>query len=115
MKRSVPLWSVMIYSDSQEKADKQLERVLEDYDEEVIRRHKNIVITSKRTIRARKFSEYCRGFRYNEVYIDKALSSDKEIVGLITMKMIEPFNDDGTRDSDWHWRDNVHYFDSEEG
>lgn len=100
----------MILSDSQEKAEAKLKEIAESIDEDILIRNKDYIKTSTKTIEARSFSKYCRGYRYQYVYIDYSLK-DTQAIELIVMKLVPPDYYIGVPyDENYNWRDYVSYF-----
>ncbi len=103
--------SIMIYSDSQVKAEEKLNEIIESLNEEILIRKKDFVKTPTKTMQARWFSEYCRGYRYQEVYVDQSLKNNRDYMDLIIAKLVPPHYYNGVEyDENYNWRDHVHYF-----
>ena len=102
--------SIMIFSDTQEKAEKKLNEMIDGLDEDILVRKRDFVKTETKTIQARRFSEGCRGYRYREVYVDYSLC-DLDTVNLIAIKLVPPhYYMNEPYDGNYNWRDHVHYF-----
>jgi hypothetical protein len=103
--------SIMIFSDSQEKAEKRLNELAETLDEEILVRRKDYIQTPIQTFQARWFSESCRGYRYREAHVDNSLRNNERAMELIVMKLVPPhYYTDSPFDEKYNWRDHVHYF-----
>jgi hypothetical protein len=103
--------SIMIFSDTQQKAEDKLNELAASLNEPILKRSKDCIQTSTLTIQARWFGEYCRGFRYKEVYVDKTLKNDDEKMQLILTKLVPPhYYTDCPYDEHYNWREHIHYF-----
>lgn len=102
--------SVMIFSDSQEKAELKLIELMNEIDEPIIVRKRDYIKTESKTIQAKKWSLGCRGYRYQEVYVDRVLDEQETMIW-ITMKMVTP--KDPVKDGyveGWDWREHLQWF-----
>ncbi|WP_407632948.1 hypothetical protein [Bacillus velezensis] len=103
--------NIMIYSDTEEKAINKLESIVSELDEEILINRPGFVQTPTKKIEARKFSDYCRGYRYTRVYVDISLRNDPETLGWILMKLVPPFYYKNVEyDDEYNWEDHVIYF-----
>lgn len=99
----------MIFSDSQEKAEQKLNELISELDEDILKRTKDYVKTSTKTFQARRYSDNCRGYRYQKVYIDNSLDSDS--LDGIFAKLVPPhYYNNVERDENYNWKEHVHYF-----
>ncbi len=55
-------------------------------------------------------SNNCRGYRYNNVYIDHALTCDDDTFKLIITRLIPQRDKMGSYDVNWNWKEHVKYF-----
>ncbi|WP_091014424.1 hypothetical protein [Paenibacillus amylolyticus] len=102
--------SKMIFSDDQLKAESKMNELIRYLPEKtIIRRKKDYVKTVIGTYQAKKYSDNCRGFRYQEVYIDKTLWNSASDVAAIMMKLVPPYENLTVSDN-YKWKDHVHFF-----
>ena len=105
--------SVMIFSDTQAKAEAKLEEIISEIEDEIVYRRKDFVETKSKKYEAKKCSDYCRGYRYQEVFIDETLRKNQDTIDWILMKLVPPhYYKNVERDESYSWRDHVHYFES---
>lgn len=103
--------SVMIFSNSQEKAENKLNELSKTLGEEIVMRKKDFIKTPTKTIQARWFGESCRGYRYQEVYIDNELKYVEDAVNSILVKLVPAHYYIGVeKNENYNWREHVHYF-----
>lgn len=103
--------NTMVYSDVQLNAEKKMNELISFLpDKSIFKRTKDYAKTTIGTFQARKYSEYCRGYRYENVYIDKSLSREPEIINLIILKISPTKYDGETQDYNYKWKDHVYYF-----
>ncbi|PYE51549.1 hypothetical protein HUB98_05945 [Paenibacillus barcinonensis] len=103
--------STMIFSDDQLKAESKMNELIRYLPEKtIIRRKKDYVKTVLGTYQAKKYSDNCRGLRYQEVYIDKTLWDNAYDVSVIIMKLRPPCFDERNTSEKYNWKDYVHFF-----
>jgi hypothetical protein len=103
--------SIMIFSDTQQKAEDKLNEFATSLDELILKQSKDYIKTATRTIQARFFSEYCRGFRYIDVYIDNSLRKNKNAMEWIIMKLVPPhYYTNFKHDENYNRNDHIHFF-----
>ncbi|MCP1185013.1 hypothetical protein [Paenibacillus sp. 1781tsa1] len=101
----------MIYSNDQSKAEDKMNELISFLSKKsFIKRERDNVKTVIGTFMARKFSERCRGYRYQEAYIDKTLWEDPSDIALIIAKLVPLRDDEGEVDNSYSWKDHVHFF-----
>ena len=101
----------MIYSNDQSKAEDKMNELISFLPEKsFIKRERDNAKTVIGTFMARKFSEGCRGYRYQEVYIDKTLWENPSDVSLIIMKLMPYRDDTGEPESNYNWNEHVHFY-----
>jgi hypothetical protein len=106
----------MIFSDSHVKARNELDDLVDSLpsDEWIISTFISNtecrVKTNKRTFLARKFSPYCRGYRFRDVYIDQVLANDPHILSCILPCLAPPYGW-WENEYDWKMKDHIYYFD----
>lgn len=102
--------SVMVFSDTSEKAEEQLAKIIKELDEDILIQRKDFVKTKNNTYQARAFNDSCRGYRYKEVYVDACYKNTEEF-SLILAKLVPPhYYINHSYDESYNWRDNIHYF-----
>ncbi|MFS0855226.1 hypothetical protein [Paenibacillus taichungensis] len=83
--------NTMIFSDDQLKAEEKMNELVSFLPERsIIKRTKDHVKTTIGTYRAKKYTEGCRGYRYQTVYIDKSLSVVSDVINSILVKIMPP-------------------------
>ncbi|OMD66891.1 hypothetical protein [Paenibacillus odorifer] len=103
--------STIIFSDTQTKAeDKMKELVSSLPSSDILLTTNNYVKTKIGTFHALKYSKGCRGYRYQNVYIDKILALDLEATDLIMMKLVSPNYYGETQATEYSLKEHVHYF-----
>ncbi|MCY7542389.1 hypothetical protein P9173_09885 [Bacillus safensis] len=100
--------STMIFSDTQEKANRKLKELALNINEEILIHRHNYIETSKQIIHAKWFGDNARGFRYTDVFIDSSLCSNKEAMGQIIMSLIPPY--DQRWDESYNRSNHITYF-----
>ncbi|MDR0123045.1 hypothetical protein RFW13_16600 [Bacillus pumilus] len=100
--------STMIFSDTQEKANQKLKELALNINEEILLQRDDYIGTSKQAIHAKWFGEYARGFRYNNVFIDSSLCSDKNAMEQIIVNLVPPY--DQRWDESYNRSNHVKYF-----
>lgn len=103
--------TTMVFSDETSKAVKEMRRVVEASGEKIVKEYDNQIHTTNGKYVARRWSESCRGYRYQNVYIDHVLKHT-EANDHIMMKLFPPhyYKDTFEKEEDYSWRDHVHYF-----
>ncbi|MBD8839397.1 hypothetical protein IFU39_16415 [Paenibacillus sp. CFBP 13594] len=103
--------NTMIFSDDQLKAEAKMNELVSFLPERsIIKRTKDHVKTTIGTYRAKKYTEGCRGYRYQTVYIDKSLSVSSDVVNSILMKLRSPDFYGEPKNDNYNWKDHVHFF-----
>ncbi|WP_342487259.1 hypothetical protein NSQ30_10265 [Bacillus sp. FSL R7-0651] len=100
--------STMVFSNMQEKANKKLNELALNVNEEILIHRHDYIETSKQIIYAKWFGEYARGFRYNNVFIDSSLYSNKEAMEQIIMSLVPPY--DQRWDESYNRSNHIKYF-----
>lgn len=104
-------FNTMIYSDDLLRAQSKMNELISLLPEKMnFKRTEDYAKTTIGTFRARKYSENCRGYRYQNVYIDKSLLREPEIINLIIMKLRPPGYYGEIQDESYNWEDHVYYF-----
>ncbi|WP_144498129.1 hypothetical protein [Bacillus pumilus] len=100
--------STMIFSDTQEKANRKLKELALNINEEILILRDDYIETTQQTIRAKWFGQYARGCRYTEVFVDSSLCSNKEAMEQIIMSLIPPY--DQRWDESYNRSNHITYF-----
>lgn len=100
--------NTMIFSDTQVKANRKLKELAQNINEEILIQRDDYVETTKQSIRAKWFGQYARGFRYNEVFVDSFLYSNKEAMEQIIMSLVPPY--DQRWDKSYNRSNHISYF-----
>lgn len=98
----------MIFSDTQEKANRKLMELTLNINEEILIQRDDYIETTKQSIRAKWFGQYARGFRYNEVFVDSSLYSNKKAMEQIIMSLVPPY--DQRWDESYNHSNHITYF-----
>ncbi|WP_440110166.1 hypothetical protein [Paenibacillus sp. QZ-Y1] len=103
--------NTMIFSDEQLKAEAKMNELVSFLPERsIIERGNNHIKTTIGTYRAKKYSEGCRGYRYQIVYIDKSLSVISDVVNSILIKLRSPDLYGEPQNDNYNWKDHVYFF-----
>ncbi|PIH59098.1 hypothetical protein [Paenibacillus sp. LK1] len=102
--------STMIFSDDQSKAEAKMNELVRFLPEiSIVKRENDRIKTTVGTFKAKKYFEGCRGYRYQEVYIDKSLSVVSDAVNYILTMLRSP-DFYGEHDDSYNWKEHVHFF-----
>jgi hypothetical protein len=103
--------NIMVFSPSIQRAIHKMNELAETLNEEIVRRTKDSIETkSGKKILARRWSDSCRGYRYQDVYVDYSLKYE-EAMDHIIAKLVPPhYYSDVKADENYRWQDHVHYF-----
>jgi hypothetical protein len=101
----------MIFATTQRKAEEKLNELATKLDGDIVYRTKDIIKTKDKTIKARRWSENCRGYRFKEVYVDSFIDH-RCVDECILPYLMSPahWNGDWDEEQKWNWREHVHYF-----
>jgi hypothetical protein len=94
--------SIIIFSDSQEKAEIKMNELVKSTNEQSLRR-RDRVETETKIFRAVKWSQNQRACKAHEIYIDLTIDS-KEVEMCIIPCLINQFNEN------YNWKNHIHYF-----
>lgn len=100
--------NTMIFSDTQEKANRKLKELALNINEEILIQRDDYIETTQQTIRAKWFGQYARGCRYTEVFVDSSLYSNKEAMEQIIMSLVPPY--DQRWDESYNRSNHITYF-----
>jgi hypothetical protein len=98
-------FSTIIFSDSKLRAEHKMRQLANSSGEEVVEKRNDWIETSSRTYYAARWDTNTRAFRFNEAYVDYAISEQEVLDCIVPCLRVD--------ESDavyYNWKDHVHRF-----